>query len=108
LRIGHLIEHEQNAWGIDIFERDGGQGCGFEENPLMHSVRTEKAFEIPRPCWLRHEVSLGEERAKAVSGIFGGVNPQYGPLGIGKRCFHGMQAEEQDPIRAFLALGGAF
>ena len=46
LRVGHLIEHEQHAAGVDVVERDRGQRLGFERNALMHRVGAEQPVEI--------------------------------------------------------------
>ncbi len=48
MRIGDLIEHDENAVGVDLVEADGRQLLDLERDPLMHRVGPEQPIEIAR------------------------------------------------------------
>ncbi len=48
MRIGHLIEHEQDAVGIDVVQADRRQGPHLQRHALMHRVGPEQPVEIFR------------------------------------------------------------
>ncbi len=103
MRIGDLIEHEQDAVLVDIVQRDGGQGLGLEQHALMHRVGAKQPVEILGRHGLRLESALGEERAEPLRRILGGKHLHHFPPRIGERGFDGVQAEQRDPIGGFPA-----
>jgi hypothetical protein len=63
LRIGDLIEHEQDAIGFDLVERHRGKWLDLEHNALMHGVRAEEPVEIFGARLFRRHAPFGEERS---------------------------------------------
>ena len=48
VRIGDLVENEDQRLGPERVDGRGGQGIGFEVKPLVHGVRFEKAVDFVR------------------------------------------------------------
>ena len=72
MRVGHLIEHEQDAVRIDIIQRDEGQGLGLEHYALMHRVGAQQPVEILRRYQLRFQPAFGEEGPEPLRRVLGG------------------------------------
>ena len=98
LRVGDLVEHEQDALGAYIVEFDRGQGLGLEHDALVHGVRSEQPVELFRKrvfCLDAAGLQCGFEPAR---GVLGGEQPSDGPARIGKGCLDGVDAVEQDAV----------
>ena len=93
LRVGHLVEHEQGAFRVDILERDRGQGLHLERNALVHRVRPKQPVEVARQSGRHRHVALGDYCRKPVRRVLGGKQSDDLTLGIGKRGLDRMDAE---------------
>ena len=96
MRIGDLIEHDEDAIGIDLVEPDGRQLLDLERDSLMHLVGAEQPVEIARRGVLDAHVALCGEGSKPLRGVFGGDQPDERAFGIGERGFDGVQPEQND------------
>ena len=94
MRIGDLIQHDEDAIGIGLVEPDGRQLLDLERDSLMHLVGAEQSVEIARRGVLDAHVALCGEGSKPLRGVFGGDQPDERPFGIGERGFDGVQPEQ--------------
>lgn len=94
MRIGDLIEHDEDAIGIGLVEPDGRQLLDLERDSLMHLVGAEQPVEIARRGVLDAHVALCGEGSKPLRGVFGGDEPHERAFGIGERGFDGVQPEQ--------------
>ena len=100
LRIRHLIEHEKQAAGIDVVERERGQGLGIEDDALMDRVGAEKPVEVLGACRLGGDPPLGEKGREPLRRVLGGNDPHHLPPRIGERRLCRVQAEQPCPLGA--------
>ena len=98
LRVGDLVEHEQDALGAYIVEFDRGQGLGLEHDALVHGVRSEQPVELLRQCVFYIDAAGLQRGFEPARGVFGGEQPPDGPARVAKRRLDGMDAIEQDAI----------
>jgi hypothetical protein len=94
VRIRHLIEHEEEAPGIDVFERERGERLGIEDNALMDCVGAEEPVEVLWAGGLRLEPALGEKARELLRRVLGGENPHHLPPRIGERSLCRVEAEQ--------------
>jgi hypothetical protein len=98
LRVGHLVEDDENAFGPQIVDLDGGQGRRLEHYPLMHCLGADHPVEL---SWYR---SLGCNASglqgviKTPRGIFGREQPADDALRVGECGLDGVQAVKQDAL----------
>ena len=98
LRVGDLVEHEQDALGAHIFELDRGQGLRLEHDALMHRVRSEQPVELLRQRVLGLDAAGLQRGVEPARGVFGGEQPPDGPARVGERRLDRMDAVEQDAV----------
>ena len=77
-----------------------GRGSGLEHHALMHRVGAEQPVEILGGCRLGLEPALGEERPQPLRRVLRREQFHERPPRIGESGFHGVQAEQRDPIGA--------
>jgi hypothetical protein len=97
LRVGDLIEHEQNTVGLHLVEPEWRQWLSLEGNTLMHGVRSEHPVEISWARLLWRHAALGEERGEPVRRVLGGDKLANLPSRIGESRLHGMKSIKQNP-----------
>jgi hypothetical protein len=94
LRIRHLIEHEKQARGIDVFERERGKRLGLEDDALMDGIGAEKAVEVFGARGLRRKPSPGEKGRELLRRVLGGDDAKHCPPRIGERSFRRVETEQ--------------
>ena len=96
LRVGDLIEHEQNTVGLHLVESEWRQWLSLEGNTLMHGIRSEHLVKISWARLLWRHAALGEEGGEPVRRVLGGEKAADPPSRIGESGLHGMEAIKQN------------
>ena len=99
VRIGHLVEHQQQAGAAQFFKPDGRQRPGFQHNALMHRIRANQIVELAGQGLFEGQVlqngRIGFEPGK---GVLRRQQPDLLAPGVLQRVAHRMQPVEIKPV----------
>ena len=101
VRIGDLVERQDERARRQRLERRRGQRIGFEIEPLMHGVRLDETADVAGPHELRPEAQIRHGLFEPPRRVLGGEQPPQRTPRVAQRLHHRMPAvEDHDLVRA--------
>ena len=98
VRIGHLVENQDQRAVLQRFQPAHGQGTGFQHDALVYGLRAEDAFDLMR----RDDIDGNAERfgldLQPRQSVLCDAEAHVLALRIGQCCAHGMQAIQEDLV----------